>query len=156
EFKGTLTDGSLKRNEKIEKDLQYFSELIGKIYEKCIGKAKGLSALLMLERIESAIESLYDRLAKVKPEFIEIKQKKRDEERSEQHRLAMAEKKEAEQRLKYEQAVERAQMPIKRRTGRPKVRRMLPIAIHQFDPEKLSAERLERERIERLLYQPEE
>jgi hypothetical protein len=36
------------------------------------------------------------------------------------------------------------------------MKRMLPITVHLVDPEKLSAERRERERIERLLYAPEE
>jgi hypothetical protein len=88
----------------------------------------------------------------VKPQFAEAKQKKKDEARFEQQRAAMAEKKAAEQKLKYDQAVERAQKPIKKRTGRPPVRRMLPITIQRTDPEKLSAEQFERERIEKLLY----
>jgi hypothetical protein len=57
-----------------------------------------------------------------------------------------------DQKLKYEQALERAQMPIKKRTDRPPVKRMLPITAKPVDPEKSLTDQIKRERIETLLY----
>jgi hypothetical protein len=156
EFHETLNEGSLKQAESNEKELSLLTEKISATHGRCLGPRKGLPALLMLERVENALEALYERLSHVKPQFVEAKQKKKDLERLDQYKLAAAERKAAEQRLKYEQAVERAQMPIKRRAGRPPVKRMLPITVHPVDLDKLSAEQYERDRIERLLYAPEE
>jgi hypothetical protein len=152
EFTDTLNEGNIKLSEKIENELLFLTERIAETHGRCLGNAQGMPALLMLERIESALEGLYSRLRCVKRQFAEAKQKKKDEARLEQQMAAVAAKKAAEQKLKYDQAVERAQMPIKKRTGRPPVRRMLPITVQLTDPEKLSAERFERERIEKLLF----
>jgi predicted nucleic acid-binding Zn-ribbon protein len=156
EYEEVLTEGSVKLTDHIEKELQWLTEKISRTHDRCMGISKGMSALLMLERIETAMHLLYERLQRVKPEFAQAKQQKRAEERMEEHRLAVAAQKAADQRLKYEQAVERAQMPIKKRVGRPPMKRMLPIIAHQVDPDKLSAEKRERERIEKLLYGPQE
>jgi hypothetical protein len=152
EFTDTLREGSVKYSEQIESELVFLTERIAHTHSRCLGNARGMPALLMLERIEAALEDLYNRLQRVKPQFAEAKQKKKDEARLEQQMVAAAEKKVAEQKLKYDQAVERAQMPIKKRTGRPPVKRMLPIALQRADPETLYAEQFERGRIEKLLY----
>jgi hypothetical protein len=156
EFTETLTEGTIKRSDKLESELSRLRKIVAHSHQKCLGEGGGMPALLMLERIEKGLEDLYDRLSRVKPQFAEAKMKKRDELRLEQHKAAVAAKKAADQRLKYDQAVERAQMPIKKPTGRPPVKRMLPVTVTRADPDKEDAENRERERIEKLLYGAEE
>jgi hypothetical protein len=152
-FSEAVTASDAKRAEETDSELARLRVMIAKVHEKCFAVGGGtMPALLMLERIETGLENLYARLAKVSPAFAEAKQKKKDAERLEQYKVAVAERKAAEQKLKIDAAIERAQMPIVRRTGRPPVKRMLPIAVVQKDPERSRAERRERERIGRLLY----
>jgi hypothetical protein len=153
DFSQTITNADVKRAEEIDGELVRLRAMIGKVHESCFGSGGAtIPALLMMERIETGLEGLYDRLTKVCPAFAEAKQKKKDAERLEQYKLDVAERKIADQRLKIDAAIERAQMPIVRRTGRPLIKRMLPITFLQKDPEKSRAERRERERIDKLLY----
>jgi hypothetical protein len=138
--------------EALDREVRRLTELIATSHARCFGVWGSLPPLLMLKRIENALEELYKRLRMVRPAFAEAKQRKKDEQRLERQKEEIAEKKAADQRLKYDQALERAQMPIKRRTGRPPVRRMLPIRVKAEDPEKCLAEQIERERIEKLLF----
>jgi chromosome segregation ATPase len=153
DFAETMTAADVKRAEEIDAELARLRAMIARVHECCLGATgKTIPALLMVERIETGLEDLYARFTRVSPAFADAKQKKKDAERLEQHKLDVAERKVAEQKLKIDAAIERAQMPIFRRTGRPLMRRMLPITVAQNDPERSRAERRERERIERLLY----
>jgi hypothetical protein len=152
ESREVLMNGSVMEQEALEAELRLLADRIMETYVNCFGKTANLTSILMLEKIENALEDLYVRIQYVKPSFVEDKQKIKDEQRIEKHRLELLEKKEAGQRLKMEQALARAKMPIKKRTGRPPIARYLPIMFHRKDPEVCEAEALERERIEKLLY----
>jgi hypothetical protein len=147
-----LREGNLKEAQEIENELQELEVGITRTYVHCFGPGQSVASLTMLERIENALEALFMRIQLVNPTYLHTKQKKQDEIRLEQHRLDMQAKKDAEQKLKYDQAVERAQMPIKRRTGRPCLERTLPLIINREDPELARAAQRERERLETLLY----
>jgi hypothetical protein len=147
-----LTEGDMKMAERLDGELGRLSKLIGRVHVSCFGSGGSLPPLLMLERIESGLDDLLNRFERVHPQFAASKQRKKDEERLEKYKLMVAEKKSAEQKLKFEAALERAQMPIKKRSGRPPIKRMLPIGLNRKDPEQWRADQMERERIERLLY----
>jgi hypothetical protein len=152
EFSETLTDADVRAADELDNELAHLTKRIEDVHTNCFGSTGSIPAMLMLERVENALEGLYRQLACVKPQFADATQRKKDEERLEKLRLTLAEKKAAEQKLKFDQALERAQMPIKKRTGRPPLRRMLPIPMNRKDPEQSRAEQLERERLEKLLY----
>jgi hypothetical protein len=153
DFAETMTIMDVKRTEGIDGELASLRAMIASVHECCFGATgKTIPKLLMVERIETGLENLYARFTGVSPAFADAKQTKKDAKRLEQHKLDSAERKVAGQKLKIDAGIERAQMPIIRRTGRPLIRRMLPITIAQKDPERSRAERRERERIERLLY----
>jgi hypothetical protein len=152
EFTQKLTPSDVKYAASIEGELWHLNYLIEHAYANCFGSEQCFGSLLMLERIEKALEDLYRLIGSINPAFVQAKQLKKDEKRMEKQRLEIEARKEAEQKLKYDQAVERAQMPIKKRTGRPPVKRMLPIKTHRPDPEQSQAEAIERERLESLLY----
>jgi hypothetical protein len=153
-FDGGLTDGDLSMAGQVDDELAHLTRLIERVHTGHFGGSGSVPALLMLERIEAALEDLYRQFARVKPQFADAKQRKKDEERLEKHKRVIAAKKESEQQLKFEIALERAQKPIKRRTGRPHVERMLPITGHRKDPQQSLAEKKERERVEQWLYGP--
>ena len=148
----TLTEADVREAENVENELKVLREMILETFVKCFGAGGDISTMGMLERIENALEDMYVKIEYVNPAFAEQKQKKKDYERSEQRRRDEALRKEAEQRLKVEQALERACRPIKKRTGRPMVRRVLPIKEKCTDEAALRAAMLEQQRIERLLY----
>jgi len=104
------------------------------------------------ELILGELEAFYARMEAVSPEFAKAKQQKKDDERAEHARNERDVQKEVEEKIKFEKALERARMPIKRRTGRQLVGRMLPIDPRQKDAEKCHAEMLEHQRVEQLLY----
>jgi hypothetical protein len=147
-----LREGNVKRAAGIEAELLHLNELITRTHVKCFGPAQNFTSLKMLERIEIALEELHMKIPEVSPAYFHMRQKKHDEMRLEQHRLDAQLRKELDQKQKYDQAVERAQMPIKRRTGRPKMKRMLPVKLHRIDPDQALAERREQERTDNLLY----
>jgi hypothetical protein len=150
-----LTDGDVQAAAETDSELARFNRLISHAYKTYFGTTSNFSSLSMLKKIEAALERALVKLETVNPAFANTIQKKKDEERLEQQRLETQARKEAEQKLKYDQALERAKMPIKRRTGRPPVKRMLPNQLGRIDPEKSQAEALERARMEKLLYGPE-
>jgi hypothetical protein len=147
-----LWPGDISKSTAIENELQQLKIWITRTYVRCIDMEPTDSSLLMLERIEMAIDRLYERIHEVNPVHLQNKQRRQDEIRFEQHRLEVQAKKEADQKQKYAQAVARAKMPIKKRTGRPPMRRMLPITLHRKDPEQSRAELEEKERLDELLY----
>jgi hypothetical protein len=73
--------------------------------------------------------------------------------RLEARRIETQARKTAEMKTKMEQALERSKMPVAKRTGRPIVRRALPIVGHRIDEEKTRVDLLERQRIETLLFE---
>jgi hypothetical protein len=150
-----LTEGDVKNAAAIEKELADLHRMVSRVYCTCFGPGSSIGALSMLKKIEAVLERQYIRIQTVNSTFAQTIQKKKDEARSEQQRLELEAKKEAEQKLKYDQALERAQMPIKKRTGRPPVKRMLPNQGERVDPERFQAEALERARIHTLLYEAE-
>jgi hypothetical protein len=156
EFTSALNPATIRHGEQIESELVHLTKLVAHSHAYCFGGAESdlLPALLMLERIANALDDLFLRLEHVDDEYAEAKQKIHDEQRLEQRKLDLAARRTLEQKLKADAAVERAQLPIKKRTGRPSVRRMLPIAMNRRDPARDRAARLERERLEGVLYGP--
>ena len=136
----------------VDKELDDINGLVKQTYLNCFHAEANISAMMMLERLESALEDMYVKMEYVNPAFAAEKQAKKDYLRAEQRRAQENQRREAEQRLKIEHALERATRPIKKRTGRPMMRRMLPIKIEEQDDEQLRAQLREQERIETLLY----
>jgi hypothetical protein len=156
ESRECLTDDDYRAAQAIEKEFERIDRLVRSAYVACFHRPADTSAMGLLEHIENSLEAMYQALETVSPAFVQKKQKKQDEERLEKRRLDTAARKAADQRAKIDQAVERARMPIKRRTGRPMIQRVLPIVVRPVDEEKLRAERRERRRIEALLYEDED
>jgi hypothetical protein len=157
EFAEALNPGTLKMGVQINHELSHLTNLIAQSHARCFGirGSQNLPAMLMLERMANALDGLFLRLERVNRQYAEAKQKIKDDQRLEQRKIDLAERRNMEQKLKADAAVERAQLPIKRRVGRPSVRRVLPIPANRKDPERFRAARLERERIEQFLYGPE-
>jgi hypothetical protein len=148
-----LTEADARRAEGLDAELVRVTRLIRATYVSCFGNAGDVSTMAMLEQIENALEQMYRRVACVSPAFVHKKQKKKDEMRLEARRIETQARKNAEMKTKMEQALERSRMPVAKRTGRPMVRRMLPIVGHRIDEEKTRADLVERQRIETLLFE---
>jgi hypothetical protein len=147
-----LSESDARASEKLDMEIHEIMDLITRTYVRCFGKGGDVSPIMMLEQIENGLERLYHKMKFINPVFAGKKQKKKDEERTEQRRLDALAQKAADQKLKVEQALVRATKPRKQMTGRPIVNRMLPIVCRRPNEEKLRADLIERQRIESLLY----
>jgi hypothetical protein len=152
ECAAVLSDGNLRASDYADQELRRMTALVARAHRGCFGGMANLSAFVMIEQIETGLEQLHNRVLCLRRSYVQAKQKKKDEERLERQKKETAEKKAADFKLKSDQALERAQKPIKKRTGRPPIKRVLPIRVKQKDPEVFMAEQTERERVERLLY----
>jgi hypothetical protein len=158
-----LGERSRRAGEDFDREIHAMTELIRGVYISCFGrKAEGekrgenrLSAMAMLEHLETSLEDFHKKIKLVSPAFAMAKQRKKDEERMEQRKLEAQARKIAEQQLKVEQALARASTPRKHKTGRPMVRRTLPIRMRRVS-DQLTAEQIERERLEKLLFEEDE
>lgn len=126
--------------------------LVVHAYVNCFGKTADISPLSMLQRIEYQIEEYYRKIDYVSPDFVAAKQQQFDKVRREEQRKEKQKRQEAEQKLKMEQAIERANRPIPKKTGRPIVARTyLSKHMAKDDDSRLQALK-EQQRIENLLY----
>jgi hypothetical protein len=150
---GQLEDlGASPTSEAQDAELARLTELICHAYRECIGKDNDMLPLLQLERIEVQFNAMCQRLDRVSPDFIRERQLMQEKKRRDQQRIERQEKQDEEQKLKIAQAIERANQPIKRRTGRPVVRRGVPVRREKKNNLKLEALRREQARLENLLY----
>jgi hypothetical protein len=81
----------------------------------------------MLTRIEGKLEQLMITLGKLDPLVFKQKAQLKELERRDQEREAKNIRDRAEQEEKTQKAIELAMMPIKRKTGRPLLERMVPL-----------------------------
>lgn len=118
-------------NESMEKEINKLAKIVTQTYEECFNETADVNTLTRLERIENELEQMYRQLMSIDPEFIKAKQTEKDKKRREEQRKAKAEEQQKEQARKHKQALLRAQMPIKRKTGRPVHERLLPIKLNR-------------------------
>jgi hypothetical protein len=138
-----------------EAELATLSRLIDSTYMSCFPKDESdASPLVQLGKIEANLEVLHRQLEKIEPGFIREKQIVRDKERREHQRRARQAKQAEDQKLKIAQAMERANKPIKRKEGRPLVRRATPVKTRKNNDIQFMAMRREQMRIEKVLYGP--
>jgi hypothetical protein len=142
-----------QEGERIDQEIQYLGKLVRRSYTRSFGNAQKMSVMGMLEHFESTIENLHKKFALVTPAFAAKKQKQQEEERKKQRRLEAQEQRIAEQQLKIDQAIQRARQPKREKSGRPLMRRMLPVVFRVDDAEAVRIEQAERKRVEKLLFQ---
>ncbi|OHT09269.1 hypothetical protein TRFO_21933 [Tritrichomonas foetus] len=150
----SFTPAQEKSIESSEKEFENISKMIQKTYSNCFSFDQDLKPLTMLERIENKLEKMYELLVYVDPAFIEEKQAIKLRMRREMQRKAKQEKRNLEQKLKTEQAIERAKKPIPHRVGRPINHRIIPVKMKVRDDEKEKRKLLEQQAEIRLLYGP--
>jgi hypothetical protein len=138
-----------------EAEIRTLSRLIDHTYILCFPKdGSDASPLVQLEKIEANLEVMHRELEKIAPDFIREKQIVKAKERREYQRRARQAKQAEDQKLKIAQAMERANKPIKRKEGRPLVRRAAPIMTRKNSDDQLVTMRREQMRIEKVLYGP--
>jgi hypothetical protein len=108
----------------------------------------------MLEQIENQLEAYYKIEDTISPDFLAEKRAGFLKRRREEQRKLTQERQEQEKRRKTEQAMARARMPIKRRTGRPVIQRARLIKRERNENERLMLLRREQQRIDYLLFAP--
>jgi hypothetical protein len=141
-----------KTSDRLDSELERMDAIVKDTYLKCFDKEANVTTLAMLERIENTLEQYYRQVVRVDPAFIAEKQAIRFKERREEQRRLKQEKQEQDQLRKREHAAERANKPIKLKTGRPLVPRTALAKKAKTDDERLNAIRREQQRMENLLY----
>ena len=121
----------------VDNEIKEISELVEKTFFNCFGRKADLSAIAKLEKIENKLEDFYKQIENVAPSFVHMKQSKFDKDRREEMRVALQKEKEQIQQEKKEQALARANKPIKKKMGRPVMERSLPRHFVKKDNEKL-------------------
>lgn len=124
-------DHSSPENEALEKEINKLAKIVTQTYEECFNESADVNTLTRLERIENEFEKMYREMETIDADFIKTKQTEKDKKRREEQRKAKAEEQQKEQARKHKQALLRAQMPIKRKTGRPVHERTLPIKLNR-------------------------
>jgi hypothetical protein len=138
--------------EQTESRLARVSELVKMVYERCFKKESHLAPLGMLTDLENTLDEFHQAIVLIDPDFIAQKEAATLKLRREEQRRIKQEKQAIEQARKREQALERACKPVKRKTGRPLVRRGRPVRREKKYNEQFLAQKREQARIEELLY----
>ena len=138
----------------LDAKLSKLQKLISKTYQKCFGTTDATqNSITMLSLIEANIETMLKKLSSITDKDWVAKQiKQLNSERRKQLREANAAKKERDQEAKKKAMIERATKPVKRRTGRPVIERIVSGPAKKVNTAKLEAERDERERLDQLLF----
>ena len=136
----------------VDKELTRLTKIVRQSYTKCFTNKADLTPVMMLERMESGLEKLYQIASEIPDSFLLEEQSIIDKERREKQRVEKQKEKQRIQKMKTDAAIERSKQPVKKRTGRPLHSRMLPI-VHtkvKNDDKRL----LEEARQEELLFGP--
>jgi hypothetical protein len=97
------------------------------------GRESSIGTITMLTRIEEKMELLTAQLAARDEQAVKERTHEKALERREEERAAKNAKDKREQDEKAQRAIQLALMPIKRRTGRPPIRRMIPVGLENRD-----------------------
>ena len=110
----------------------------------------------MLKRIEERMEALFVALANMDEDVVKDLFASKIHQRRDMERAEKAAKAQREQEEKTQRALQLAQMPIKRKVGRPLYPRTLPMntASREKREEQMRIEAAEREADQNLLYGP--
>jgi hypothetical protein len=139
--------------ETLDEELKILGLIVRTTYINCFSEQSDVNTLARLARLEHELERMYQASARIDPRFVSAKQQAKDKERRDRLRKEKAEKLEADQKKKLEQALERARMPIKRRTGRPPIERTLPIRVSK-NPIDENKKLAEEQQVDAFLYGP--
>ena len=153
-FKLKISKEQLDDVQEANLEFERLSRLIRRTYSRCISADADLKPITMLERLENTLESMYKTRDSIDPAFVEEKQTIKLKLRREMQRKAKQEKRAHEQKLKMEQAIERAKKPIPQKIGRPIHQRIIPVKSKVKDNEKERQKLLELEKEYNLLYGP--
>jgi hypothetical protein len=148
-----VASGALKECDALDVQLRAFAAIVRKTYRQCFSEASEVNTLTRLERLEMELETMYRQSGTIDPSFRAMQQTEKDRARRDKQRKEKAEKLEREQKRKLEQALIRAQMPVKRRAGRPVYERTLPIKKRK-DPIDERKKQQEEQQQEVFLYGP--
>lgn len=146
------TEENKKRSDTVEGELERLIAHIRLTYNNCLQKEFNHNPIAMLEEIEANLHDLQTKLTLVDPSFINEKQIIKDKERREKQRSEKQELLEIEQAKKMKQTLERANKPIKKKTGRPIYERTKLIKHEKKNDLLLLRQREEQQKLEKLLY----
>ena len=117
----------LKTVNETDLELKKLTKIVSTAYSRCFANKTDLSPVMMLERIENGLEKLYQMSEEIPNSFLIEEQAAIDKDRREKQRIGKQKEKDREQKMKIAAALERANKPVKKRTGRPLNTRVLPI-----------------------------
>ena len=147
-----LNDLNDNESEDLNKNLEYLNNIINKTFINCFHKNADLNSLTKLSKISQKLEEMYINIEFVTLKFIEEKQLISEKIRREEFRKETQLLKEKILLEKKEQALNRANKPIKKKLGRPLMIRTIPFKSTKNEDEKLKKLKLELEKQENLLF----
>jgi hypothetical protein len=112
--------------ENADRVLAMLTRLVDTYFHNCFKKSADIGALMMLERMEVELETMYTTVAKLSPQYLMEKQTAIDRSRREEQRRQKQAAHALEQQRKMKASLERSVMPIHMRVGRPLMPRMWP------------------------------
>ncbi|KAH0790385.1 hypothetical protein GPJ56_005681 [Histomonas meleagridis] len=148
----TNSNDTVKECDLLDRELKHLSDLVNKTYQHCFNERTDMNALIRLERIERELSKMYQEADRIDPNFMHKKQSEKNRNRRDIQRKENAERLSKEQQRKLDQAIQRAQMPIKKNNGRKLNERKLPIKMgKKID---LKKKKIEEQQYDEFLYGP--
>jgi hypothetical protein len=152
ELPDTLSAVTLARGRATDNEYERVRALVVRACANCLGEAGDAVPIAMLRQIENRLEAFYQKIDRIRPDFVAAKQAQRTILRREQHRVEQQAKQAADLKIKTQHALYRATRPIQLRTGRPLYPRTLPRVAAEAEDREAALALKEQQRIDELLY----
>ena len=138
----------------IDSELANLQKIVAKTYQKCLGTpGTNQNCITMLQVLESNVESMIKKVDLIENMDLALKQVKQlKNERKEAVRIAGNQRLDSQKSEKRALMLRRATMPVKKRSGRPLVERILTGRTNKVNKDKIQKEKNEREKLEQLLF----
>lgn len=133
-------------------EISEITEKVRVLYDKFFEHDNNMNALVMLQRINTGLENLYEKSKYLDPKTMSKKQAQINKDRRDQQRTEQMRNKEIMAQIKKEQAIERANKPIMRRTGRPVIARSIIPKVIKNNDEELRLKALAEKRQNEMLF----
>eukprot|EP00164_Ancoracysta_twista_P003350 GFYU01004474.1.p1 GENE.GFYU01004474.1~~GFYU01004474.1.p1 ORF type:complete len:570 (-),score=267.28 GFYU01004474.1:270-1979(-) len=133
-----------------QQNLEKLSAKIADVYEKCgFDNSSRVGPITMLTNVETCLEDLLQCIETMDPEEFKSAEKAREKDRRQKARAEKMEEQRIIQENKIARSLARAQAPVAKKTGKPLMKRSLPIQKKKKDETQTTKKTTEEEDIKR-------
>ena len=148
----TIAPETLQANDQVDKELEDINKCVSRTFRKCFNKDSEIPAISMLEQIEAELENQFVAILELDDDYIVRKQNSMMKKHREIAREAKRMRQIQEQQKKIDQALERANRPIKKKQGRPLMPKSAIQKIEHSDESRNKRYLLEQQKQDEFLF----